>query len=394
MAPTPLPPLSRPLLQAHHSGIREVSNAALTMPGAIRLEVGQPDFRTPDHIGQAAKDAIDRGFTTYTPTPGIMALRQAIAGKLQRVNGITVSPAQIACTPGGVGALAAALAAVLGDGDEVLMPDPGWPNTSVVVRWARGREVRYPCPPELGFQPDLDRLESLITGRTRAILVNSPNNPTGAVYGEPVLERIAEIARRHDLWVVSDECYDQIVLDGREVAPSLARFLDDGRVITAFTFSKTYAMTGWRLGYAVAQPEVIDSITKFLESTSSCVSAISQRAGIAALTGPQHCVAEMVGAYRRRRDLAADILREAGLLITEPQGAFYVMADISPSRLDAREFAFRLLRERQVAVAPGTTFGSTVPHSVRISLASADSDLREGLGRLCEFVRELSFGRA
>ncbi len=389
MATTSLPPLSPQLLDAHHSGIREVSNIALTMPGAIRLEVGQPDFRTPAHISQAGKDAIDQGLTGYTHTQGILPLREALVDKLAKVNGISAQASQIACSPGGVGALAAIFASVIGDGDEVLMPDPGWPNTSIMVHWARGRQVPYPCPPELGFQPDLDAMARLVTARTRAILVNSPNNPTGAVYSAETLARIAEIARRHNLWLISDECYDQIMLDGRQVAPSIGAHLDDGRVATVFTFSKTYAMTGWRLGYAVGPQELIDSVTKFLESTNSCVSSITQQAALTALRGPQDAVAEMVGAYRRRKEIAVDILREAGLLVAEPLGAFYVMADVSPSGLSARDFAFRLLREREVAVAPGTAFGERGEGMVRVSLASADEDLREGLARLCELVREL-----
>ncbi len=319
-----------------------------------------------------------------------MSLREAIARKLERVNGIRVPATQIACGPGGVGVIAAAMATLVEDGDEVLTPDPGWPNTSTMVSWVRGREVRYPCPPELDFQPDLEALERLITTRTKVLLVNSPNNPTGAVYPVETLARIAELARRHNVWLISDECYDQIVLDGRAVAPSMANHLDDGRVISVFTFSKSYAMTGWRLGYAVASQPVIDGITKFLESSSSCVSAITQKAGEAALDGPQDCVAEMVTAYRRRRDLSVDLLREAGLLVSEPAGAFYLMADVSATGLDAREFAFRLLREREVGVAPGTAFGQVAAHAVRISLASSDEDLREGIGRLCEFVHELS----
>src|SRR5207248_2996539 len=264
MATTSLPPLSSDLLEARHSGIREIANEAYGMPGAIRLEAGQPDFRTPAHIAEAAKAAIDEGFTFYTPTAGIPPLREALAA-----------------------------------------------------------------------QPDLEALERLITPRTKVLLVNSPNNPTGAVYPEETLRRLAGLARDRNLWLISDECYDQIMLDGRGVAPSMANHLQDGRVISVFTFSKSYAMTGWRLGYAVAAPDLIDGIIKFLESTSSCVSAITQKAGVAALDGPQDCVAEMVSAYRRRRDLSVDLLREAGLLVAEPQGAFYVMADVSQSGMGA-----------------------------------------------------------
>ncbi len=384
-----LPSLSSSILEAHHSGIREVSNAALALPDVIRLEVGQPDFRTPAHIGEAAKRAIDEGFTFYTHTQGLMSLRERLVLKLQRVNGIAATPAGIACAPGGVGAIAAAIGALVNPGDEVMLPDPHWPNYELMLAWAQARLVAYPCPPELQFQPDLERLEALISPRTKVLVVNSPNNPTGAVYPRQTMRALADIAQRHNLWIISDECYDQIMLEGGPVAGSMAEHASEARVISVFTFSKTYAMTGWRLGYAVGEPQVIDSITKVLESNSSCVSTISQKAAEAALDGPQDCVAEMVSAYRRRRELVIELLREAGLVIAVPEGAFYVMADVSPSGLDSREFAFRLLRERHVGVAPGTAFGTLAPGAVRISLASSDQDLREGVGRLCEMVQEL-----
>ena len=362
---------------------------ALAMRDVIRLEVGQPDFRTPDHIGEAAKQAIDEGLTFYTHTQGLMSLRERLVAKLERVNGIVTTPAGIACAPGGVGAIAAAIGALVNPGDEVMLPDPHWPNYELMLTWSQARGLYYPCPAELAFQPDLERLEALISPRTKVLVVNSPNNPTGAVYPAPTMQALAEIAQRHNLWIISDECYDQIMLDGAPVAASMAAYSADGRVISVFTFSKTYAMTGWRLGYAVGRPEVIDSVTKVLESNSSCVSTISQKAGEAALDGPQDCVGEMVGAYRRRRDLVVDLLREADLLMAVPEGAFYIMADVSLSGLDSREFAFRLLRERHVGVAPGTAFGRLAPGAVRISLASSDQDLREGVGRLSELVQEL-----
>jgi aspartate/methionine/tyrosine aminotransferase len=221
------------------------------------------------------------------------------------------------------------------------------------------------------------------------LLINSPNNPTGAVYPKATIERLVEIAQRNNLWLLSDECYDQIILDGTWTSPaSLAP--DDPRIASVFTFSKTYSMTGWRLGYVAGSAELIDTATKVLESNSSCVSTISQVAAEAALDGPQDCVGEMVAAYRHRRDVVVDILREADMLINEPTGAFYCMADISRSRLAARDFAFRLLRERGVSVAPGTAFGDVAGSAVRISLASSDQDLREGVSRLSEFVRTLA----
>jgi len=220
-------------------------------------------------------------------------------------------------------------------------------------------------------------------------VVNSPNNPTGQVYPPDVLRRLGEIADRHDLWVVSDECYDQIMLDGRPVAPGMRHHADPERVVSCYTFSKTYAMTGWRLGYAVAPAVVADTMIKEIEGTTSCVSTISQKAGEAALDGPQDRVAEMVASYRRRRDLVVDLLREAQLLTVVPQGAFYIMADVSATGLGSYDFAMRLLSERKVAVAPGSAFGDVADDAVRVSLASSDQDLREGVGRLCELAAEL-----
>ena len=385
-----LPPLSSAILEAHHSGIREISNLAMSRPGTIRLEVGQPDFPTPSHVAEAGRKAIQEGWTFYTQTAGLPSLRERLAAKLARVNGLSVEPAQIACGSGGVSVISAAMAALCDPGDEVLLPDPHWPNFTTMAATANARCVFYPCPPELGFLPDLDRLESLVGERTRLIVVNSPNNPTGAVYPPATLRALGELAERRNLWLLSDQCYDQISLEGDTAAPSLAAFADPERVISAFTFSKTYAMTGWRLGYATAVPLVVDGMVKVLESTTSCPSTIAQKAAEAALDGPQECVGEMVSAYRRRRDLVVGLLEEAGLLLSVPRGAFYILADVSPSGQDSRSFALRLLDERGVGVAPGTAFGEVAAGAVRISLASSDEDLREGVGRLCELVGELA----
>jgi len=375
--------------EAHHSGIREVANEALRTPGAIRLDVGQPNFPTPKHISEAGKRAIDENMTFYTHTQGLMSLREKLVAKLERVNGIRVTPDRIACGPGGVGALAAVFGAVLEPGDEVLLPDPGWPNTRMMLAWTGARGVFYPCPANNGFQPDIEALASLITPRAKMLLINSPNNPTGAVYPAATIERVIELAQRHNLWLISDECYDQIILDGSWTSPA-ALAPEDARIASVFTFSKSYSMTGWRIGYVAGSAELIDTATKVLESNSSCVSTISQVAAEAALDGPQDCVSEMVAAYRHRRDVVVDILREADMLISEPTGAFYCMADISRSRLHSRDFVFRLLREKGVSVAPGTAFGEVAADAVRISLASSDADLREGVGRLAEFVHEIS----
>ena len=380
-----IPSLAHLPAETAHSGIREIGNEALRTPGAIHLQVGQPNFPTPQHIKDAGKRAIDENKTFYTHTQGLLSLREKLAAKLERVNGIRVTPDRIASAPGGVGAIAAVFAAVLEPGDEVLLPDPGWPNTRIMLAWTGTRGVFYPCPAAGDFEPDLDALERLITPRTRLLLINSPNNPTGAVYPQATVERLIEIAQRHNLWLVSDECYDQILLDGSWTSPaSLAP--EDPRIASIFTFSKTYAMTGWRMGYVAGSTALLDTVTKVLESNSSCVSTITQVAGEAALDGPQDCVTEMNAAYRRRRDAVVHILRDAELFITEPKGAFYCMADITPSGLGSRDFAFKLLRERGVAVAPGSAFGEVARDAVRISLASSDADLKEGVDRLAEFV--------
>jgi len=380
-----IPSLAHGPAESLHSGIREIANEAIRRPGTIRLDVGQPDFPTPQHVKDAGKRAIDENKTFYTHTQGLLSLREKLVDKLARVNGIKTTPEAIACGPGGVGAIAAMFAAVLEQGDEVLLPDPGWPNYRMMLPWLGTRGIFYPCPPEYGFQPDLESLARLISPRTKILVVNSPNNPTGAVYPEATVAAMIDLAQSHNLWLLSDECYDQIVLDGSWTSPAkLAP--DDDRIVTAFTFSKTYAMTGWRLGYIAGSVDLIDTATKVLESNSSCVSTITQVAAEAALTGPQDCVGEMVSAYRRRRDLVVDILKDAELLISEPTGAFYIMADVSLRGLPAREFSFALLREQGVSAAPGTAFGEVASEAVRISLASSEADLREGVGRLARFV--------
>jgi aspartate aminotransferase len=372
-----------------HSGIREISNLAAATPGAIRLEVGQPDFRTPPHIVAAAKRALDDGWHGYTPTAGLQSLRERVAAKLRRVNAIDAPADRVVCGVGGAGVISNAVAALVDAGDEVLVPDPGWSNYRLMLATVHARAIPYPCPPALGFLPDLDHLEALVTPRTKLLIVNSPNNPSGRVYPAALLRSLGEFAGRHGLWIVSDECYDQIVFDGERVAPGMVHHADPERVISCFTFSKSYAMTGWRLGYATGPAPVIDSMIKAIEGSASGTTTMVQKAAEAALDGPQDCVTEMVAAYERRRDLAVDLLQEAGLLTVVPEGAFYVLADVAPSGLGALELAKRLLAERRVGVAPGTAFGRVAGSAVRISLASSDADLREGVGRLCDLVAEL-----
>ena len=387
-ATLPLQAIASGPAEAAHSGIREVVNLALVTPGCIRLEVGEPNFSTPKHIVEAAVEFARKGQVKYTATAGLLSLRERIAAKLDRVNGIQAGVTNINCSVGGVGGIAAAVAALVEPGDEVLIPDPAWPNYRLMLAWAHGTLVCYACPPGNQFLPDSKQVERLISPRTKLMIVNSPCNPTGAVFPRELLEQLVEVAVRHNIYLLSDECYDEVILEGEHLSP--ASFCSDGRVISAFTFSKTYAMTGWRVGYVVANDSISDSITKILESNSSCIPTVCQKAAEAALDGPREPLREMVDAYRDRRDLCVGLLDEAEMLISRPRGAFYIMADITRSGMDSREFAFDLVKTKQVAVAPGTAFGESARQAVRISLASSPEDLAVGIGRMIERIDELA----
>jgi aspartate aminotransferase/aminotransferase len=381
-------PLATGPRETSHSGIREVVNVAINMPDAIRLEVGQPNFDTPEHIVEATVRAMREGLTKYTATAGMLSLRELLVDKLANVNKIIVDPSQINVTVGGVGGIAAALLGLLEGGDEVLVPDPAWPNYRLELSYSPAKMVSYPLYAARDFAPDPDDLEKLITPRTKLLIINSPCNPTGAVFSRHVVEEIVRFCQKHDLYLLSDECYDELVFEGEHVSP--ASFWDDGHVVSAFTFSKTYAMTGYRVGYVVTNHELADSINKILEANMSCVTSFVQKGAEAALKGPREPVTKMREAYRRRRDVVDELLRGYGMWASRPRGAFYTMADISSSSIDSRTFAFKLLDEAKVAVAPGTAFGETARDLVRISLASSESDLREGIQRMHQFTQHLA----
>jgi len=366
--------------------ILQIAALASQQPGCIRLETGEPDFRTPEHIRRAALEAIDQRSITYGPPPGLPALRQALAAKVARVNGYTTSPDEISIAPGGTGALMGALQAICASGEEALIPDPAWPLYESMLACIGARAVHYRLHPEAGWLPDLDEIEHLITPRTRVLIINSPANPTGAVFAQPLLEQIIEFVERHDLYLISDEAYDELVYEGEHI--SLAALCDDGRVISAYTFSKTYAMTGWRIGYAVARPEISKAITVAVSAACTNVSHIAQWAAEAALAGPQDCVAEMRASYHRRRDAALAALQAHGMSAHPPKGAFYLMIDISAAGLPSEEFALRLLKERNISVAPGSAFGETIDGYVRVSLASALTDLQRGIAGICEYTKD------
>ncbi|MBE7554949.1 MAG: pyridoxal phosphate-dependent aminotransferase [Anaerolineales bacterium] len=377
-------PLARTAAHMPGSGIREIVHLALTMPDVIRLEVGEPNFPTPIHIVEAAYQAANAGFTKYGPSGGLQTLRELLAGRVSRVNGYPVTAAQVNISVGGVQGILAALSALLDPGDEVLIPDPAWPNYEMAILLREAVPVHYPLYIEHGFVPQTEHIESLITPRTKLMIINSPSNPTGAVFPRETIESLVALAQRHDLYLLSDEVYDELVFEGEHVSPAL---YDAERTIGIYAFSKNYAMTGWRVGYVVANEEVSRVITKIQEPMISCVASPIQKAAEAALTGPQDCIGEMRDSYRERRDAVVELLKEEGYYVYTPAGAFYIMVDISDAGVDSRQFALNLLEQCRVAVAPGTAFGKLGDHFVRISLATEKGLLLEGLRRLCEFVK-------
>ncbi len=378
-------PLSGIFEHFTRSGVRVLMELAARVPDCIHLEVGEPDFPTPAHIVEAAHAAAREGFTKYTSNAGLPSLREAIAAKVRRENGFPCTPDQVVVTPGAVAALALAVLTVAGRDDEILIPDPGWPNYQAMAALAGARAVRFRLHAERGFQPDLGEIEALVTPRTKAVLVNSPGNPTGGVFTREVSEGLVRLAARRDLYVITDEVYEAFVFEGEHVP--LGRLDAEGRVLSIFGFSKTYAMTGWRLGYLVATPDLAARAASLLEPFASCASSISQKAGEAALLGPQACVRQFRDAYRARRDLVRDALTGTNLLAAVPRGAFYALLNVGAPGPTAMDFAKALLEREHVAVTPCESFGPSGAGQVRISFATADHLLKEGLRRVAAFTR-------
>lgn len=366
------------------SGIRELIDLATATPGMVRLEVGEPDFVTAQHIIDAATADPSAGYTKYAPTSGFMALRRAIAARASRQWGRPVEPESVFVAAGGLGAATAALFSVADAHDRVLVPDPRWPNLMGLVAVGRLDPVGYVLRAENEFLPDLAELERQLAGGVKAVYINNPGNPTGAVFPRTLVQRIAELTAEHGAYLISDEVYDEMVYDG---AHTPAALFDQGHVITIGSFSKTYAMTGWRVGYAIVDPAIVLLCEKVSEALSLMASSVSQRAAEAALSGPQDCVIEMRTAYRRRRDLVCGLLEGTDLLAAVPSGAFYALLDLRALGVPSHSLALELANREYVSTAPGSTFGETCEGMLRISLASAESDLRVGCERIVAFAR-------
>lgn len=369
-------------------GTRAIAALAVGRDDVINLTLGEPDFATPQHIAEAGMAAVRAGHTRYAPGAGLPALRDAAAIAVGTRTGADIAAEQVVVTAGAVLGVFAALAALVPRGGRVLVPDPGWGCYIGQCRLLGLEPVRYRLDPARGFEPDLEALDALArTSDAAVIVINNPGNPTGAVWRRETVESCVELARRHGMWVLADEVYDELTFDAEHV--STVPFGEDGGVVTTFSFSKTYAMTGWRVGYLVASREVAAATTRVLEHAASSVAMPSQYAALAALLGPQDCVAEMRAAYRARRDVALDRLEREELRSAPPQGAFYALVDVAAAGTDSMSFARALAtRPDGVACAPGESFGPGAAGMLRLSLAAAPEAIEEGIRRIGNAVRE------
>jgi aspartate aminotransferase len=355
----------------------------------IHLEIGQPDFDTYPNVALAGIRAIAQGRTRYNPPSGLLALREALAEDAGRRRGVQFTPEQIAVAPGTKPLLLLPMLALLEPGDEVLYPDPGFPSYAAVIGLAGAVAIPFPLMEERSFDLDLEALRSRLTSRTRMILLNSPSNPTGGIYAQQTLNGIAETARDRDLWVLSDEIYARLVYSGE--APSIASLPDMAeRTIIADGFSKTYAMTGWRLGFGVFPPSLADKIDLLLTHSVGCTATFTQWAGLEATIGPQDEVESVVAEFRRRRDLLVQGLNTIpGFRCPVPLGAFYAFPNVSALGRPVDELADYFLQEAGVAVLPGTAFGRNGEGYLRLSYANSMENLDRALERMREAVAAL-----
>ncbi len=361
----------------------------------IRFNVGEPDFKTPEHICQAAVWAMEQGFTKYTPVMGILELREAICEKLERDNHVRYSPGEIIIGAGAKQCLSAALLAICNPGDEVIIPYPCWVSYTELVKLADGVPVMVPCRED--FSLDIPAIESVVTDKTRAILLNTPNNPTGAVYSESSLREIARLAMKHDFYIISDEVYEKFIYDEGEHI-SIASFSKEvkERTILINSLSKTYAMTGWRIGYTAAPAEIIRGMNTLQSQIVSSIQSLSQKAAVAALTESQKPVEEMVREFRKRKDYMEERLRGMkGVSCKSSKGAFYLLPDVGAclGKKDGETviendymMAEYLLKEAKIAVVPGSAF--LAPGHLRFAYTNSMDEIKAGMDAM-----EMALGR-
>ena len=348
----------------------------------IHLEIGEPDFDTPRHIREAAKRALDEGATHYGPAAGLPELREAIAKHVSATRGVPVSPDEVVVTPGGKPIMFFTILALVNAGDEVIHPNPGFPIYESVINFVGGVPVPIPLREETGFGFDLEEFERRLSPRTRLIIVNSPQNPTGGVLDRDQIERVAATAVERRIPILTDEIYREFLYDGEFVSMFAQPGVREHAVLLD-GFSKTYAMTGWRLGYGVMPVALADHVTRLMVNSASCTASFVQLAGLAALEGDRTPVARMVAEFRRRRELIVDGLNQLpGVSCVLPPGAFYAFPNVRRTGRSSAEVAERLLSEAGVAVLPGTAFGAHGEGYLRLSYANSEKNLRLALDRM------------
>jgi aspartate aminotransferase len=355
----------------------------------IHLEIGEPDFDTPANVSEAGVVAIRDGWTHYGPAAGQPDLRQTIADYINRSRGTAYGPANVVVTPGGKPIMFFLILALLEEGDDAIFPDPGFPIYRSMIDFVGARAIPLPIREELDFRLDVDELAALITPQTKFLIINSPANPTGGVLTRKDLEAIAGLAVKHDLFVLADEIYSEIIYDGDHHSIATFPGLPE-RTAILDGFSKTYAMTGWRLGYGVMPQDLAEQVSRLMVNSVSCTASLVQRAGIEALTGPQETVRDMVSAFRGRRDLMVEGLSSIpGISCREPAGAFYVFPNITGTGMSSKEFADRLLDDFGVAALSGTSFGEHGEGYLRLSYANSEENLAKALQRIDAAARQL-----
>jgi len=348
----------------------------------IHLEIGEPDFPTPPHVVEAGKRALDEGWTKYGPTGGLPELRDAIAAYVSRTRGIRVSSENVCVVPGGKPIMFFAMMALIDAGDEVIYPDPSFPIYESMIRFLGATPVPIPLLETRRFSFDLDVLASRLSDKTRLVILNSPANPTGGIIPKEDLKRMADLLRPQDLIILSDEIYSRIWYESEPSSITAFEGMLDKTIILD-GFSKTYSMTGWRLGYGVMPTWLADAVNLLTVNSNSCTASFTQRAGIAALEGPQDSVTAMVGEFRRRRDAMVSALNDVpGFRCSVPAGAFYAFPNITGTGLTAQELADKLLNDAGVACLSGTAFGAHGAGHLRLSYANSLDNIREGVSRI------------
>jgi aspartate/methionine/tyrosine aminotransferase len=365
------------------SGIRIMFALADKIDGVVNLGIGQPDFDTPEHIREAAKIALDQGYTRYPPASGFADLREAVARKLARENRIQADPdSEIFISVGAMQGIFNIMLHLLNQGDEVLVVDPGYDYYSQ-IRLFGGVPVRIAAREENQFKIDPKEVAQAITPKTKAFILNTPSNPTGAIFDRDILEQVAAICQKHGIIVISDEPYEHILFDGNNhVSIGSLDGMQD-LTVSIFTLSKSYAMTGWRVGYVAAHKAIIAEMEKLMEHMVSGVTSVAQRAALAAIEGSQDCVRQMVKKYARRRDLLINGLnRIQGISCIKPESTFYAFPNISSFGMSSWEFARHMVENHKVAMVPGSIFGENGAGFVRISFATSSANLEEALKRI------------